>query len=162
MLTCQKIFEKPHLLPGLIGMSLPEFEKLYSEFELVYKSHLNAVEYTRRHKTKRRRAAGAGRKFKYSLCDRLLMTLFWLRAYTTYQVFGTLYAVNKTTVEENLKMILQTLEQLAGYQFEHPQADIPKLRSMDELLNTFPDVRLLLDLEKHSVEQPSQIDDFIC
>lgn len=162
MLTCEKICEKPHLLPGLIGMSLPEFEKLYSEFELVHKSQVNAAEYTRRHKTKRRRAAGAGRKFKYSLCDRLLMTLFWMRAYTTYQVFGTLYRVNKTTVEENLKTILQTLALMAGYQFERPQADVPKLRSLQELLDTFPDVRLFLDPEKHSVEQHSQMDDFIC
>jgi hypothetical protein len=88
MITYEKISVKPQVANSLIGMSLAEFEKLYAEFERAHIGRVNALPYTRRHKVKRERAAGAGRKHKYALRDRLLMTLFWLRAYTTYEVLG--------------------------------------------------------------------------
>ena len=91
-------------------MSLAEFEKLYAEFELAHIVHEGTLQYTRRNnKVKRQRAVGAGRKHKYALRDRLLMTLFWLRAHTTYEVLGLLYKVDKTTVEDNIKNVLDTL-----------------------------------------------------
>src|SRR5687767_2645169 len=99
MITYEKIFKKPQVAISLIGMSLTEFEKLYAEFELAHSARANALQYTRRYKVKRRRAAGAGRKHKFALRDRLLMTLFWLRAYTTYEVLGFFYDLDKTTIE---------------------------------------------------------------
>src|SRR5688572_3360853 len=74
MITYEKIFKKPQIANSLIGMSLAEFEKLYAEFELAHIAHEGALQYTRRHKLKRRRAVGAGRKHKYPVRDRLLMT----------------------------------------------------------------------------------------
>ncbi|HLO31759.1 MAG TPA: transposase family protein [Anaerolineales bacterium] len=103
---------------------------------------------------KRQRAVGAGPKHKYALRDRLLMTLFWLRAYTTYKVLGTLYGLNKTTAEENLKNVMYTLSLMDCFNFERPQGDIPKLRSVQEVINAFPDILLFIDSEEHSVEQP--------
>jgi hypothetical protein len=150
MITYEKILEKPQVANSLIGMPVAEFEKLYAEFELAHIKHMSTLQYTQRHKLKRQRAVGAGRKHKYVLRDRLLMTLFWLRAYTTYQVLGTLYDLDKTTVEENLKHVMQTLSTMASFNFERPQAEIPKLRSMQELINAFPDVLLIIDSE----EQP--------
>lgn len=152
MITCEKILKKPEVLNGLIGMSPAEFERLYSEFELAHLAYVNTLEHTRRDKMKRRRAVGAGRKYKYDLCDRLLMTLFWLRAYTTYKVLGALYNLDKTTIEENLKTVMHTLSLMAGYHFERPQAEIPKLRSVQELIHAFPDMLLILDSETHSIE----------
>ena len=88
MITYEKIFKQPQIAISLIGMSLPEFEELYAELELAHFARTNALQYTRRHMSKRRRAMGAGRKHKYALRDRLVMTLFWLRAYTTYEALG--------------------------------------------------------------------------
>src|SRR5215207_11095780 len=108
MITYEKMCRKPQVAISLIGMSFAEFEKLYVDFELAYRAYAFSLEYTRRDKLKRRRAVGGGRKHKYALRDRLLMTLFWLKAYTTYKVLGTFYDLDKTTVEENLKNIMQT------------------------------------------------------
>ncbi|RPJ27785.1 MAG: transposase family protein [Chloroflexi bacterium] len=151
MITCEKILKKPQVSNGLIGMSLAEFEQLYAKFERAHMARLNALQYTRRARTKRLRAVGAGRKYKYALCDRLLMTLFWLRFYTTYKVLGTLYSLDKTTVEENLKNVIHTLASMTCFNFERPQAGIPKLRSVQEVINAFPDVLLVIDSEEHSV-----------
>lgn len=148
MVTYEKILTKPQITNSLIGMSLAEFEKLYAEFELAHLGRLSALQYTQRHKLKRRRAVGAGRKHRYALRDRLLMTLFWLRAYTTYKVLGTFYDLDKTTVEDYLNNVLCTLSTIASYNFERPQADVPRLRSLQEVINAFPDIRLIMDSEE--------------
>jgi hypothetical protein len=152
MITYEKVFKNPQIATDLIGMSLAEFEKLYAEFELTHMERENTLQYTRRHKVKRRRAVGAGRKHKYALCDRLLMTLFWLRAYTTYKVLGTFYGLDKTTVEDTLKNVISTLSTMASFKFERPLAEVPRLRSVQEVINAFPDILLIIDPEEHSVK----------
>jgi hypothetical protein len=157
MITCEKIFQNPQAMNGLTGMSVEEFEKFYVEFELAHRTRLNALQYTRRDQSKRRRAVGAGRKYKYPLCDRLLMTLFWLRACTTYKVLGSLYGLNKTTVEENLKCVMQTLALMPDFHFERPQPDVPKLRSVQEVIDMFPDVLLIINSEECVVDSSKQV-----
>jgi hypothetical protein len=152
MITYEKILKKPQVAKSLIGMSLAEFEKLYAEFELAHIARENTLNYTRRHKVKRQRAMGGGRKHKYPLRDRLLMTLFWLRAYTTYEVLGMFYDLDKSSVEDNLKIVLDTLAGMTTFKFERPQAEVPKLRSVQEVMDTFPDIRLLIDTKEQRVE----------
>jgi hypothetical protein len=146
MITYEKIFKEPQIANRLIGMSQEEFKKLYAEFESAYKARESALQRTRRNKVKRQRAVGAGRKHKYSLCDRLLMALFWLRAYTTYEVLGCLYELDKTTIEDNLKEVLDTLAKMTTYHMELPSAEIPKLHSVREVMDGFPEIRLMIDI----------------
>lgn len=152
MITYEKILRKPQVANSLIGMSLAEFEKLYAEFELAHTGRVSALQHTRRHKLKRQRAVGAGRKYKYALRDRLLMTIFWLRAYTTYKVLGALYDLDKTTVEDYLNSVMHTLSTMANFHFECPQADVPKLHSVQEVIDAFPDVLVLVDSESKEDE----------
>jgi hypothetical protein len=144
MITYEKICAQPQVAMSLIGMSLQEFDKLYAEFELTHSARQSAVQHTRRYKAKRRRTVGAGRKHRYPLRDRLLMILFWLRAYTTYEVLGFFYGLNKTTVQDNLNEVLDTLARVKTFHFELPQADVPKLRSVQDVMDAFPDIRLMI------------------
>lgn len=136
----------------LIGMSLSEFERLYTEFELAYSARVNSLPYTRRHKLKRQRASGGGRKHKYCLRDRLLMTLFWLKAYTTYEVLGSFYHLDKTTVQDNLNDVLDTLDKMTTLHLERPPTEIPKLHSLQEVMAAFPEVRLIMDARQQGLE----------
>lgn len=145
MLTYQKILKKPQVANSLIGMSLAEFEELYAEFARAHMGRVGALQYTQRHKLKRQRAVGAGRKHKYALRDRLLMTLFWLRAYTTYEVLGIFYDLDKTTIEDNINEVLETLKGMTIFYFERPQAGVPKLHSVQDMLNAFPELHLIID-----------------
>ena len=134
-------------------MSLVEFDNFYSEFETVHCERLETSTTTRK-KQKRHRAAGAGRKHKYDLRDRLLMTLFWLKAYMTYELLGFFYELNKTNIEDNLKLVLETLACLTSFNFERPTAERQKLRSVAEVMDAFPDVRLIIDAKEQRVERP--------
>src|SRR5215211_7202847 len=98
MITYKTFRNESQIITGLIGMSLAEFEQLYTEFKAAHRARKSHLQLTRRDKRRRKRMAGAGRKHTYALCDRLFMTLFWLRAYTTYEVLGAFYDLDKTTV----------------------------------------------------------------
>jgi hypothetical protein len=145
MITYQTVFKKSQVANSLVGMSVDEFDQFYTEFERVYRGRESTLPYTRRSKLKRKRMMGAGRKHKYVLRDRLLMTLFWLRAYTTYEVLGALYHIDKTTVEDNIKSVLDALATMTSFQVEMPPIEIPKLRSVQEVMDTFPDICLVID-----------------
>jgi hypothetical protein len=153
MITYEKILQKSQVANSLIGMSLAEFEKLYAEFERAHIRRVSTLQYTQRHKLKRRRAVGAGRKHRYALRDRLLMTLFWLRAYTTYTVLGILYDLDKTTVEDYLNHSMLTLSMLKTFNLERPQADVPKIRSLQEVMKAFPDVLVMCDFDEPKDER---------
>ena len=155
MVTYEKLLKKPQVANSLIGMSLLEFDNLYADFESIYTQRQSMLQHTRRQKAKRRRAVGAGRKHKYELRDRLLMTLFWLRAYMTYEVLGYFYDLDKTNIEDNLKDVLDTLEAMTTFNFERPSAERTKLHSVKEVMDAFPDVRLVIDAKEQRIERPT-------
>jgi hypothetical protein len=148
MITYQTVFKKSQVANSLLGLSVEEFDKLFTEFERVYIGLESAMPYTRRNKLKRKRMRGAGRKHKYLLRDRLLMTLFWLRAYTTYEVFGALYHLDKTTVEDYLKGVLDILTTMTSFHVEKPPVETPKLRSVQEVMDAFPDICFVIDTDQ--------------
>lgn len=154
MITYQKLLKKPQVVKSLVGMSLAEFDKFHAEFEKTHEERLQSSTTTRTGKKKRQRATGAGRKHKYDLRDRLLMTLFWLKAYTTYELLGFFYDLNKTNIEDNLNLILDTLVSMTSFNFELPKADRKKLSSVAEIMDAFPDVRLIIDGKEQRVERP--------
>lgn len=153
MITHAKLLKKPQVAKSLIGLSLAEFDQLYAEFEEAHAKQTQSRTTTRK-KQKRLRAVGAGRKHKYELRDRLLMTLFWLKAYTTYELLGFFYDLNKTNIEDNLILMLDTLAGMTTFTFERPQADRKKLSSVEEVMDAFPDVRLVIDAKEQRIERP--------
>lgn len=154
MITYEKLCKKPQVAKSLIGMSLVELDSFYAEFEKAHEERLQASQKTRRGQKKRRRGVGAGRKHKYDLRDRLLMTLFWLKAYTTYELLGFFYDLDKTNIEDNLILILETLEGMTAFEFERPATERKKLHSATEVMDAFPDVRLIIDGKEQRVERP--------
>jgi hypothetical protein len=154
MITYDRLQRRPTAAPSLIGMTVAEFDKLYTEFCVAHDERLSQVRLTRRTRTVRQRAVGAGRKHRYDLRDRLLMTLFWLRVYTTYEVMGFLYELNKTNIEYNLQDVLATLETMSTFTFERPGPERVKLRSIQAVMDSFPDVRLVIDAKEQRVQRP--------
>jgi len=154
MVTYEKLSRRPQAAPSLIGMSLAAFDQLYAEFAVAHGERLINLTVTRRKSTPRQRAVGAGGKHRYGLRDRLLMTLFWLRVYTTYEVMGFFYELNKTNIEDNLKDMLATLAGMTTFTYDRPGAERKKLRSVVEVMDAFPDVRLVIDAKEQRIERP--------
>lgn len=160
MITYDKLSRRPKSAPSLIGMTLSAFEALYAEFEPIHQQRRENAELTRRTKAPRQRDAGAGRQYRHTLRDRLLMTLFWLRVYTTYEVLGFFYDLDKTNIEDNLKDILATLELMTTFTFDRPDpAERAKLRTPQAVMEAFPDVRLIIDGKEQRVERPKNTRD---
>ncbi len=72
----------------MTGMSVAEFDALHEEFAPAHARRRATLNITKRDKRPRQRLAGAGRPHRHDLRDRLLMTLIWLRVYTTYEILG--------------------------------------------------------------------------
>lgn len=154
MITYGKLSQRPQAAKSLIGMTLSEFDDLYAEFAIVHAERQMGETKTKRGKQRRQRAVGAGAKHKHSLRDRLLMTLFWLRAYMTYEVLGFFYELDKTNIEDNLKDVLATLDAMTSFTYDHPQGRKQKLRSAAAVMDAFPDVRLVIDAKEQRTQRP--------
>ena len=159
MVIYEKLTHHPNAAPSLIGMSLSAFDQLYAEFEVAHTQRLNASRVTRRKRQVRQRAVGAGHRYQYELRDRLLMTLFWLRCYMTYEVLGFFYDLDKTNVEDNLKDVLATLDTMTTFTLERPPAERKKLNSPQAIMTAFPDVRLVIDAKEQRVQRPKTTKD---
>ncbi len=65
------------------------------------------------------------------------MTLIWLRVYTTYEILGFFFGLNKTNVEDNLKDVLATLQSMSTFAFDALLPERPKLRSPHAVMDAF-------------------------
>lgn len=111
-------------------------------------------EVTRKDGTPRQRKFGAGRKFRHDLRDRLLLALFWLRVYPTFEVLGFFFSLDKTSAEDNLKDILATLEAMTSFALEHPDKTRRKLRTVQQVMDAFPEVAVVIDAKEQRLQRP--------
>ena len=151
MITYERLKRDEVIAPSLIGMTLAAFDELYGQFAVIHQQWWKERQVTKRTGTVRRRATGAGAPHRYTLQDRLLMTLFWRHVHTTYAVVGFFYELDATNVEDNIKDVLATLAmmQLCADKFmlELSAPARTKLRSPQAVMDTFPEVRLLIGIK---------------
>ena len=90
--------------PALSGVSRAHFGELFAElaapWEAARQSGLREAR-----GGERRRAAGAGRKPKPVLCDRLLLALVHLRHQLPHEVLAELYGVDRSTVSTAIRQV---------------------------------------------------------
>jgi len=104
----QQMKRKPRLFKSFFGVTVTEFDELYTKVVPVWASK----EHERLSRRKRQRAIGGGRDYDLSLRDRLLMTLMWLKLYLNTDVLGFLFEVDGSTVSRNVRNLLPTMRAL--------------------------------------------------
>jgi hypothetical protein len=154
MITYSHASRRPAAFNSMFGFSVAAFDALYVELALAHQERLIHAGVTRKTGMPRQRKPGAGRRFNHDLRDRLLLTLFWLRVYPTLEVLGFFFSLDKTSAEDNLKDILATLETLTSFALEHPEKSRKKLRSVQQVMDAFPDVTLVLDAKEQRIQRP--------
>ena len=159
MITYENLSHKPAAFKSMTGLSPTDFNTLFTEFEPAHRARLEKTPRTKRHKQLRQRAQGAGRPHDHTLKDRLLMTLLWLRIYTTYEVLGFFFSLDKTNVEDNLKDILATLESMTSFSCERPASERRKLRTPSDVMEAFPEVALVIDAKEQRIQRPRSTKD---
>ena len=130
------------------------FDALFLEFAPAHEERLTQSELTRKHATPRQRRVGAGRKFRHDLRDRLLLALFWLRVSPTLELLGFFFSLDKTRAEDNLKDILATLEAMTSFALEHPDKTRRKLRTLQQVMDAFPEVAVVIDAKEQRLQRP--------
>jgi IS5 family transposase len=159
MVTYHNLSRRPSAFVSMTGMNVADFDALYQEFAPAHAQRLAQTPTTKRDKRPRRRTVGAGRRHAHNLKDRLLMTLVWLRVYTTYEVLGFFFSLNKTNAEDNLKDVLATLQSMTTFAFERPAPERQKLRTPQAVMDAFPDVALVIDAKEQRIRRPGSTKD---
>ena len=155
MFTYETMRRRPAAFKSMTGFSVEAFETLFGAFARAHQDRCQTATATKRGHQPRQRAFGAGRRFSHDVRTRLVMALVWLRIDPTYEVLGFLFSLDKSNARDNVRDALATLETLADFRFEHPAADRKKKRSVDAVMDAFPDVRLVIDTKEQRIQRPT-------
>lgn len=137
-------------LKAITGLSYAEFMDLLVTFhQLVITEHMSR---------KRQKALGSGRVGKLGgfhmehSAKKLLAVLIWLKAYPTYDVFGFILGVHRTTAQKAIVNLLPILEKTLGRKIALPER---KINSVEEFMEKFPGVQdIFIDATERPIEKP--------
>ncbi len=153
MITYESLALRPSSFRSLCGLSGAEFDLLFPEWHQADGERRLAARVTRQHQRPRQRAVGAGTPYGREPRTRLLMALVWLKLYPTWEVLGYLFGVHETTAMRDAKDVLQTLEALGTFPLERPKRKHG--RSLAEVIESVPEVRVLVDSKEQRIRRPS-------
>src|SRR5215208_1985398 len=154
MITYEKLRQHPTAFRSLTGQTPEQFDALFAAFAPAHEARCRALPLTKKEGTPRQRKVGGGPRTRHDRQTRLLIALFWLRVYPTFEVLGFFFSLNKTNVHDAVHDALATLETLAHFPFERPTAERKKRRSPAAVMDAFPDVRLVIDAKEQRVQRP--------
>ena len=153
MFEYESLTRYPSAFRSLTGLSPAEFELLLADFSSAQQRLRDRSRTTRRGQP-RQRAAGAGHPFAHDDRHRLLLALVWLRIYPTYELLGFFFGLHKSNAQLNVRAVLEVLDTLDDFPYDRPGADRRKLRTADQVITAFPQVRLVIDGKEQRVQRP--------
>jgi hypothetical protein len=153
MFAYESLCRCPSAFRSLTGMSPGEFESLVTAFAAAAQ-RLQRGRRTTGQGQPRRRAPGAGRRPRLDDRQRLLMALVWLRVYPTYEVLGFFFGLHKRNAQLNVRAVLAVLDTLDDFPFDRPGRDRRPLSSTAQVMEAFPQVRLVIDGKEQRVQRP--------
>ena len=157
MITYESLAARPSAFTSLSGLTLADFEALYQDFAAAYATDRQRS--LTRAGRPRRRAAGGGTPFTHDGRTRLLMALVFLRVYPTYEVLAFFFSLHKANAQRGVVDVLATLEAHTVFVCERPAQERQKLRSVQAVMDAFPDVRLVIDAKEQRIQRPGGEDD---
>ncbi len=149
MLTYEIASQDPEAFQSLTGLSVEEFDELYTEVEQAY----SAAEDRRLARPNRRRKRGAGRKFRHTLRNRLLLVLTWLRVYPSYRVLGLLFGLDKSNICRNIKIMVPLVQQVTDLAFPDLDTNLGE-DDPEAILALFPELRAIVDATEQRIRRP--------
>jgi DDE superfamily endonuclease len=154
MITSEALRRHPAAFRSLTGYTPDQFDVLFADFAPAHRTRCRALTTTQKEGQPRQRKVGGGPRHRHDLQTRLLIALFWLRVYPTFEVLGFFFSLNKTNVHDAVNDMLATLATLAQFPFERPPAERKKRRSVAAVMEAFPDVRLVIDAKEQRIQRP--------
>lgn len=149
MLTYSKISGKPAMFRSFTGLKVGEFDKLYCIAEREY----GVCEEKRLWRRNRKRAIGAGRKFKLELKERLIMLLLYYRLYMTYALSGFLFDLHESSVCRDITRLEPLLSRCMPLP-EKVHRETKRIGMVEELLRYYPEMKAFLDATEQQIPRP--------
>jgi len=149
MLTYEKLSRTPRLFRTFTGLTCEEFDRIYTQLKQQYPKH----EQKRLRKKNRKRAIGAGRKFKLPLKERVLMLLFYYRLYTNLALAGFLFDLNLSNVSRNITMLEPLIKTCIPIP-EKITKQTQRIHDLDELLKLYPELKAFIDATEQEIPRP--------
>ncbi len=146
MFNHTKLAKKPKQFLSITGLTVPQFDSLSKEIQKQYKT----TEVKRLSKN-RKREIGAGRKFDHSIKNRILMLLMYYRMYTTYDMLGMIFDLDKSNVMRDIKYLEPAIKQSIPAK---KYADSKKLKSLDDIQQFFPELIAITDGTEQQIPRP--------
>jgi hypothetical protein len=154
MFAYETLTRFPSAFRSLTGMAPAAFDNLLTAFRAAHARRQRDSRATRRGQP-RQRAAGAGHPHRHDDRHRLLLALVWLRVYPTYELLGFFFGLHKRNAQLNVRDVLATLDTIDDFPFDRPGPGREKLRSADEVMTAFPQVRVIIDSKEQRVNRPT-------
>jgi len=149
MLNYTKLARKPKQFCSFTGITVTQFDFLVKEIQKQYK----ITEKKRLSKRKRIRDIGAGRPFKLSVRERILMLLIYYRCYTSYDLLEYLFGVDSSTVCRDIAKIEPAVKQCIPIPAKL-YADSKKIINILQLQELFPELIAITDGTEQPIPRP--------
>jgi len=140
-------------MKSVTGMSAKEFKHLAEDFEQELEKE-KEEEYEDGLKSgKRQRKPGGGRRGSLKTTqDKLFFILFYFKCYPTFDLLALIFGFDRSNACRNVKKLTQILEKTLGRKMVLPKR---KIRTLDELIEIFPEVRdLIIDGTERPIQRP--------
>lgn len=151
MLDLERILQNDRLLRATTGLNRKAFEALLPSFsEAYWQSQI-------RPDRVRKRAVGGGRKATLRTArDKLFYILLYCKCYPTCDLMSVLFGFDRSCAWDWVHALLPVLEKALGDKQALPER---KLRSLEEFLERFPDVEVVIfDGTERPVQRPKDPD----
>jgi Helix-turn-helix of DDE superfamily endonuclease len=147
MLNPERILNQDRQMRAMTGLNRKAFEELLASFTTAYQQSLFKTE------VERKRAFGGGRKATLgTMAEKLLYILLYCKCYPTFDLLSVLFNFDRSCAHEWVHRLLPILETALGCKQALP---VGKLRSMEEFLERFPEVKeVILDGTERPVQRP--------
>ncbi|NJL54692.1 transposase [bacterium] len=151
MLHLERILQNDRLLRAMTGLNRKAFEELLPSFSEAYRQSQIKPE------GERKRAPGGGRKATLRTDrDKLVYILMYCKCYPTFDLMSVLFGFDRSCAWDWVHGLLPILEQALGYKQALPER---KVRSMEEFLERFPDIKeVIFDGTERPVQRPQDPD----
>lgn len=149
MLKYTKLARKPEQFLRFTGITVTQFDFLTKKIQKQYK----ITEKKRLSKRKRIRDIGAGRPFKLSARDRILMLLIYYRCYTSYDLLEYLFGIDSSTVCRDIVKIEPAVKQCVPIPSKL-YSNSKKISDIQQLQEFFPDLIVITDGTEQQIPRP--------
>jgi len=149
MFSYEKLVKKPKTFRTFTGLTPEQYDAIYAEIEQRYPKQ----EQKRLKRKTRKRTIGAGRKFKRSVRDRMLMALMYYRLYITNELLGYLFNLDQSTISRDVKYIEPVIKNCIPIP-EKMTKRTKRIGTIEELLELFPEMKAFLDATEQEIPRP--------